>query len=497
MKTFRFFFLVSLSLFSISCSNRIIEEPKELLKDTGAYTKADASSFSSVNFNFSVKEKDIWVFIERQKEFPLVVSINPIVREGDTLLYIANLEKGWKVFSADKHLPPILAEIPEGSFGDKTLDNPGIRAWMDSMTDLTSDIRQEKELSSATDFTDLWEGYPVTKKETRENNGIRGLSMEPTWTRAVIYEQTVLDTITYGPLLSTKWGQRTPWNNSLPIYQGSQHYPTGCAAVAISQILYYYHDFIDTPSGLFHDISISNWIYNSGIDPYYTSVLSRQNYQEPSSRWAQMVKDTVEYNTYYPSSITGASYVSDLMVDVGNRTSMKYYADGSKSGAQLTGELSALSSFGLDYNYSTFNINTAYTELANSRPILINGVDSSNNAGHAWVIDGAKKSQYITYITYQWWMGYLAGSLPNGEEMTQSQAQEAAWEIGLDKPADGMITYGVSYTEPYYQFYMNWGWDGSSDGLYFYNGLVLHNNQYYHFSDNQYIIYSFHAHTGN
>lgn len=495
MKKFHYCIVLLALSTMLSCSTRELDENTSLCSSNSSPTKAVIldSSFTS-EFDFSVQEKDIWAFVERQKGFPQIISIEPRLRGKDTLLFVAHLEKGWRVFSADKHLPPVVAEIPEGFFNQQALENPGLRGWMESIMDLTCELKQEKELSSATDYTDLWEGYQVSKKEGKP--AIKGLSQEPTWTRVILSQQTTFDVTPYGPLLLTKWGQRNPWNISLPLYQGTQRHPTGCAAVAISQLLYYYHNTISSLSGLYQNITITDWQYHTGNPPYYTSTLSRINYQDPSSLWAQMPKDSTEYSINYPASLVGASYVSDLMVDVGNRASIHYFADGSGSGTNVPSELPALTSFGLSYSHGSFDVTTAYAEIVNSRPILLNGFDSihySPEVGHAWVIDGVTRYRYITYTTYQWLMGYHVGSLPNGEEMTFAQAQEAAWSIGLDKPEDGMITYETSYTEPYYKFHMNWGWNGESDGLYYYNDLVLHNGHYYQLTSNQSMTYGFHA----
>ena len=481
-------------LLSFSCIQKAkIEVVTELTETQEAVTKADTPTVLEGEFDFSVRDKDIWAYIERQKDFPRVLSIEPRVREGDTLMFIANLEQGWKIFSADKHLPPIVAEIPAGSFEQKTIDNPGVIFWMEDLMDLTIKLKQEKALSSANKYTDMWVGYSFTKRVGGSDAGVKGLSQDPTWTRAIINEQMVLQQTTYGPYLSTNWGQGSPWNSSLPIYQVNQHFPTGCVAVAVSQLLYYYHYAINCPSGLYHDIAISNWVYHSGNQPYYTSILSLSNYQYPSSLWGSMVLDSTEYVNNDPTSLTGAAYVSDLMVDVGNRVNMHYYADASGSGSSITYAQPALATYGLASNYATFNASTVVAEMVNERPIYLRG--ANNTSGHAWVVDGAKKYQYVTYITYQWWMGYLVGSLPNGEEMTQEQAIAAAWEIGLDKPEDGMITYGVSYTEPYYSFHMNWGWDGILNGFFFDDGQIIlgEGGGTISYSSYQQMLYNIHA----
>lgn len=490
-------------LLSFSCNQKAkIEVVTELTETQEAVTKADTPTVLEGEFDFSVRDKDIWAYIERQKDFPRVLSIEPRVREGDTLMFIANLEQGWRIFSADKHLPPILAEIPKGSYNQKALENPGLRLWMKSIMDLTCEIRLEKDLSSATDYTDLWEGRLVAQKEGCVRKSVKGLSIDPTWTRVIINQQTTYQLIaTHGPFLETKWGQGSPWNESLPMHHLWVYYPTGCVAVAVAQLLYYYHDAINCPSGLYHDISITSWDYHSATydypNAYYTSVLSRTDYQSSSTRWGQMVKDYDEYITNYPSSSTGASYVSDLMVDVGNRANTKYWADGSGSPSTTGNAQMALASFELLSSYDSFSTLTAFAEIMNERPLFMAGVDTTHfehDLGHAWVVDGAQKYQPVTHTTYQWLLGYLPGALPNGEEVTYEQAQEAAWEEGLDKAEDGMITHETTYSNSYYYlFHMNWGQYGEGDGFYYPADSVIINNITYQFSVDQEMLYNIHA----
>lgn len=460
-------------------------------------TKADTYYSLKEDFVFSVTEKDIWAYIERQNNFPQVRSMEPMVRDEDTLLFIVNLDNGWRVFSADKHLPPVVAEIPEGSFDNMTLENPGLRDWMESMMNLTFKLRRESDVSSATDYTELWVDAPL-KIQNRGVNLVKGLRLGPSWTRVKINQYTTLHQVaSYGPLLQTKWGQQDPWNMNLPCYSGNDRFPNGCVAVAVSQLLYYYHNAINCPTGLYHSLSISDWVLHSATPPdisYYTSVLSRTDYQDSSSRWGQMIKNYSEYYQYYPNSIIGTSYVSDLMIDVGNRANMHYYADGSGGGATDNGAQAALVSYGLSSSLESFSCTNAYSDIINSKPLYMGASDVLSDDGHSWVIDGVKVYQNVNHYVYQWWLGYMYGVYPEGEEMTPAQAREAAMEIGLDEPEDGMITYETVYTDYYsYKFHMNWGWSGISNGYYFSDDIVSNGADTYRFAANQQMVYNIHA----
>ena len=489
--------------FTLSCAKEVrMSYTEESSEAVAALTKADVPAFVEGEFDFSVHEKDVREYIERQKDIPRIISIEPQVREGDTLLYIANMEQGWKIFSADKHLPPILAEIPKGSFNQKFLDISGLRLWTKSMMDLTCEIRQERDISSATTYTNLWAGHLVLNNKEGVKKGVRGLSTNPTWTRVTINQYTTLDPVLVKePLLETNWGQGSPWNESLPLHHLWAYYPTGCVAVAVSQLLYYYHHVINCPSGLYHGISIASWNYHPSTydysHAYYTTVLSRSNYQNNSIRWGQMVKDEEEYLTYYPSSILGASYVSDLMVDVGNRANTKYWEDATGSASTIGDAQMALASFDLLSNHDSFSSPAAFANILNEKPLLMAGVDSTNYEipeGHAWVVDGAVKLQQVNHSIYQWWLGYSVGAAPYGEEMTISEAREAAFQMGYDKPEDGMITHETTYSSNYYYtFHMNWGHYGEGNGYFFPTDQVVINEHTYQYAASQEMLHNIRA----
>ena len=481
MKQYHYLIVLLLGLGLLSCSGNGMLVPDKEKDSSSLLTKTTApASTDSKEIDFVVKEADVLNYISRHNDSPRIVSLDPVKRDGEDLLYVVNYADGWSLFSADKHLPPVVAENKTGTFHLESLDNPGVLFWMDEMMDLTSRLRQETGKTTANEYTDLWEGCPTTQKETGDPS-----KSQYTWTKVLVSStQEMVDTLTVGPFLQTAWGQLDPWN--VKLVNNGVTYPTGCSAVAFAQLLYYFHDSIGIPSGLYHGITVSSWTNHT---LYYTSNLTRTDYTVSSSRWAQMVKKYSDYDSSVPSSVTGASYVADLMTDVGNRLNMKYNAN--KSNAGITDAQTGLAYYGLTGNRATFSDTLAVSEiLQNNKPFYIQGfLPPVNGDGHAWVFDGLKQHRDKTTNTYEWHMGYIPGSIPEGEPATQEEALAAALEAGYDKPEDLMVTQELLYSELHREYHMNWGWNGLADG-YYSEPYVTINGVTYSFSRDRQILYN-------
>ena len=486
MKFKRISSLITLCLFLFcnSCTSIVTQSNEGEMGEQIFLTKSSLPSLGgSGDINFCVSESDVLNYIDRQADSQRILSLDPVRREEDTLLYVVNYENGWSLFSADKRLQPILAENKTGSFRLDSLDNPGVILWMNDIMDLTSRLRQETEPESANEFTDIWEGRCARKKETGKPE-----KSQYTWTKVLVSSlQETIDTLNVGPFLQTEWGQNDPWNMKLPHYdETNSRYPTGCVAVAISQLLYFFNDSISTPSGLYHGITLSSYIDHY---TYLTFIITRTNYTDPSSRWAQMVKKYSDYDSLAPSSVIGASYVADLMTDVGERVNMRYTPSISYT-TTVNDAKGGLTYFGLTGDVASFSDNLASTELiTNHRPFFMQA-SPSVGPGHAWVVDGLEIYRVKTTNTYRWYLGYSPGVGPDGEPATQAEALEAALEAGYDYPEDLMETQEFFYSDLYGKYYMNWGWDGQGNGYYTGNPTVTHNGNTYSLVNNRSIIYN-------
>lgn len=136
------------------------------------------------------------------------------------------------------------------------------------------------------------------------------------------------------PLLQTKWGQGSGFNEFIP-----NGYPVGCVAVAMGQIMKY-HEYPESYS------------------------------------WNMM-------NNIYATSVT-----AQFLYEIGRNVKMEYKPLGSISNIN-----NALSAFKNNYGYSDAKIIDhsdfeVTSQLRKNRPVYMRGEDNNRKVGHAWVCDG-------------------------------------------------------------------------------------------------------------
>ena len=255
------------------------------------------------------------------------VSISSYPEEGLPCLYVVNFEKGFKVFPSDSRFGLVLIEDDNDNlYLTEEIDNKGFKLWIDDLVNKIERARGDSRVDSfGEESTRFWDNFrhpSLTKDMIKKlDKSIKGgtYSNDDLWVK-IKYCNSSNTTILAerGHLLPTKWGQSSPWNVSMGTTNGAQ-WLTGCAAVAVSQVLYYFNSFCNSPSGLYHTVSITN-----SFDQYYNSLLfktialNRDNFTLDSPRWADMPLDSLSSNA------SGYSYVSDLMLDVGERLGMYY-----------------------------------------------------------------------------------------------------------------------------------------------------------------------------
>ncbi|MCT4603486.1 MAG: C10 family peptidase [Marinifilum sp.] len=175
-------------------------------------------------------------------------------------------------------------------------------------------------------------------------------------------------------------------------------------------------------------------------------------------------------------SIGNASYVGDLMADVGNRVGMKYGAEG--SGANPSPD--AFSQYGISSTEGDYNYSTVYSNLQSNKPILITAYANKKrkgiwpfrktvySGGHAWVIDGYKRKQKTFTYTYEW----VLIKDDRREPLSAYNKYNPYYEEPQDYknkllPTDGDVYPGkrevTKSTSTTTYLTMNWGWDGFYD----------------------------------
>lgn len=226
------------------------------------------------------------------------------------------------------------------------------------------------------------------------------------------------------PLLKTRWGQDTPYNNLCPTERENANviYPTGCVATAMAQVMYY-HQYPEKGTG--------NITYS-----FQDRILSA-DFNNTYYQW-RLMTPTYKKGQYSDES---ALAVATLMYQCGVSIKMQYNVGG--SGAFSYNAATALrKNFGYhenlqihyrDYYTAKEWINKVYNELKAGRPIIYTGVDE-NNGGHCFVVDGYDQNNFV-HVNWGWDGvndGYYDIALlnPSGNKFSQGQTMLT----GVDKP---------------------------------------------------------------
>ena len=221
------------------------------------------------------------------------------------------------------------------------------------------------------------------------------------------------------PLLSSVWNQSAPFNDLCPVATNGSHYPCGCVATALGQIMYFHK---------YPDIGAGEKQYSFKPADGVGELLSA-NFGETHYEWNNML-DSYESGNY---TSTQAHAVAEMILHCGVSVEMNYTPTG--SGAYSSEAKTGLSKH-FRYNenlglfYRTYYsrdawMNLIYQELDSNRPIYYAGSDASRG-GHAFVLDGYN-AEGLVHVNWGWGSnggnGYYDISLlnPPGYSFANSQ----------------------------------------------------------------------------
>ena len=261
----------------------------------------------------------------------------------DTLLYIVNFEDscGYALVSADALIPGVAAYIEKGNLSpNQEIDNPGFKSFLEGYGKYICD-----SIRSISDSLRHHEGTLMFMDTAHVT------SPELYTPYHLIYF--------VAPLLTTEWGQRTPYNNECPIVDYGLRSAAGCAAVAAAQVVAY-HRFPNSYNG---------HIYN----------------------WDAIMNESTVSNSDSIASQSVAALIHDIGILA--KTTYHYW----QSDTYFPFLWNCWVAFGYQYyrpnEVPTFN--AIKDDISNGRPVVMCGSDiwqnengSYSNKSHIWVVDG-------------------------------------------------------------------------------------------------------------
>ena len=194
------------------------------------------------------------------------------------------------------------------------------------------------------------------------------------------------------PLITTKWGQTTPFNLLMPEHEG-KHCLTGCANTALSMI-FHYHQY-------------SNLVDN--VPAYTTKQLNieMQALEPTDFDWENMLD---VYTPYVESGYTDieAEAVARLMQYVGQAEKVDYTPWA--SAAYMHNICNAIERFGYsqtmlkkkDFDDEQQWCDILLNELQAERPVLYVAANESQSSSHAFIVDGYDAENNMYHINWGW-----------------------------------------------------------------------------------------------
>lgn len=476
MNRFRHLLLLALMGLITACSyNELPEDlvPQTIYEEDGLVlsveTRAETYKGQALDQEYFVTAEDLENFVKfrRSASKRSDLAVKEVKSYGfdssQTLFYILNYDQGWEVVSADKRVQPTLAHGDSGEF-TMECDNEAMKLWMNMLADgilqtrlgnfekegeETTASAESKEPTDApqSDHTAFWNAISPAQEDATRNPIINIPTPGPLDTLITIIPthkyylphltETFSESTYHGPFIQTSWGQSYPWNSCCPTYMRldnkTEKSLVGCGAVAAGQMLYYLENRFDM------DIISYENVICSGNAPNYTMMRILPS----TGLWDSMALTIIDNDTLDISE----RYVAALLAHIGDVIKSKYggktYSNFADTKHYLFEEL------GIDCKHTEFNNEDLNIQLSERHmPVMIRGT-TSNNEGHAWIVDG-----YYSFSTVIRKYYILTTTVLDSFEIMQ---------LSIDDATGYEDSY---YTSNDYAIHMNWGWDGDSDGWY-------------------------------
>lgn len=384
--------LLLLFMFMFSCQDeedqQITETVNKAVADEKFFLSAQDAKEVAVLINAEgvIDKTDVKTALAARSSKP-----SKKVKESKTLtdtksrdaLHIINYEGGgFTIISGDKRLPAVLAYNEEGNIDlSNYAENPGLNIWITSLQREITALRDSPD-SSESELAAGWEPEVTTNSEPP-----CGLC-EP--------EPTPL--ITYGPLMTTLWGQGCGYNDFSPSKDGPcGKAPAGCGPVAVAQILRYHRNRLGTVTynGVpinFSDATMPNSVNNA---PGSAPDVARLN---------RFIGDWIIIDWAGSYAMALPSKIPDFLRIMGFISEIKDIHDGTIQG-----------------------------NIRGGKPVILKGMETGFFGPlnqHIWVVEGYRTHNYGQYWMNWGWYGkdngwyYISSWKPNSHDRPYSEGMK-------------------------------------------------------------------------
>ena len=355
---------------------------------------------ANTNSSFDVTEQDLnsylkYLSVHEKYKSNNVKSVTPLFYNGSLVYYVINLTNGWRIISADKRGPIVLAKSDVGQYEEEFYCDV-VQSWFESISKQILYRKEhsdeyylklsEQAVSNETKCLNFWRAINADSsfldghiKKQSLPQGIRSWFLSDVYEEVVAFES--LDHI-----IPVYWHQGAPFNLYCPLksYGDTARCPAGCAAVAVAQTLYYFH---------------YNILYRPNSSPSYGSCTGwagnyTQTFSNPASyTWANMS---------YSSDPNG--YAALLIGYLGKKMHLNYSPTGTGTNSFYDIHSILGSDYGLNYRAENYQMDSVFVDLQSRLPVICIGettpIGSNPPTAHAFVLDGYESCEVLTHYVY-------------------------------------------------------------------------------------------------
>ncbi len=305
--------------------------------------------------------------------------------QGNAIYYIVYIEpSGFAIVSADDSIEPIIGFTDNGTF-DPSDDNP-------LQILVHNDLNSRIELSqNTTVLPTTLESYAQDVQQQKSNNAhdkwAHFINMARTKSGLRLMGQSCISDIRVAPFIKTKWGQTWACGENCFNYYSPNHYPSGCLATVIAQLMRYY----EYPTDGIGDLEFTVMV--DGREETHTT-LGGDGLGGPYNWNLMALQPQLHCNTLTDEQ---RQAIGALCYDAGLAMYMQYDPEG--SGAQMPNTMIALietfmySNVVMGYN-SGNDIGEGLIKMINPNldakaPVVLGIMENENShMGHAVLCDG-------------------------------------------------------------------------------------------------------------